>query len=287
MAAKRSAADVLVTHDPRITIYCSIFARILGFKGKHLGHSFNWPELPSGLRLWLSQWALQGVDRFVVYSSIERSIYSKHFSIPADRFDVRLWAQSSPDVSMSTRLEAGNYVCAIGGNGRDYKTMIEAAALVPEIPIIAVVRPHSLQGLNVPANVKVHVNLPYAETMNVLAHSRFMVLPLMSRDVPCGHVTLVCSMQLSKAVVVTSSTGVADYVRDGENGLSVDVGDAVGLASALRDLWQNLELCHQMGEAGRAFAAEHCAEHHMVQHFEQYLRSIGQLPPPVFRSDET
>ena len=107
--------------------------------------------------------------------------------------------------------------------------------------------------------------------MNILAFSRFMVLPLVAGDVPCGHVTLVAAMHLGKAMVVTDSVGVHDYVHEGENALAVEAGSMDELANALKRLWQDQELCRRFGENGRLFAAYECTEVRIAEHFRNYL----------------
>jgi hypothetical protein len=67
-------------------------------------------------------------------------------------------------------------------------------------------------GLDVPPNVRVIVNAPFEEAMNILQYSAFTVLPLSTSTTPCGHVTLVCAMHLGKTVVATASAGIADYM---------------------------------------------------------------------------
>ena len=133
-------------------------------------------------------------------------------------------------------MEQGDYVCAIGGNARDYGTLIEAARLMPHIRFVCVIRPNSLRGLDIPTNVAVHTNLPFGQAMNILAHSRFMALPLLHSQVPCGHVTMVAAMHLGKAFVITDSEGVRDYVQDGYNAIAVPPGSAGALVDATERL---------------------------------------------------
>jgi glycosyltransferase involved in cell wall biosynthesis len=147
--------------------------------------------------------------------------------------------------------------------------------MLPEFRFVLVVRPDNLRGLELPANVTVHTNLPFGKTMNVLAHSRFMVLPLVGSEVPCGHVTLVAAMHLGKAIVVTDSTGVHDYVRAGDNALTIPAGSSESLAAAARRLWQDRSLCIQLGDNGRRFAASECIEARAVEHFRRWLNSRG------------
>jgi len=152
---------------------------------------------------------------------------------------------------------------------------LESVRRLPEIKVVMVVRPKNIVGLDIPANVRIMTNIPDSHAMNVLAFSRFMVLPLDSAYVPCGHITLVNAMQLGKAIAITRSEGVTDYVCEGENALMFSVGGVDEMTEVLRRMWYDRELCTRLGEAGRAFAAEHCGEAATLAGFMQILKKLG------------
>ncbi len=277
--ARRAGAQAIVAHGPTSAAWCGLFARMTGLRIPILAHSFNFTSLPSWPKRLVFKRSLSEIDRFVVFSTVERDLYAKTFGLPPERFDVVLWGVEPPRVEgPDTPLEEGPYVCAVGGNARDYRTLIEAARWLPDVRFVLVVRPDSLRGLDLPANVAVHTNIPFGKTMNVLAHSRFMALPLIGSEVPCGHVTLVAAMHLGKAFVITDSSGVHDYVRDGDNALTVAAGSVEGLAVAIRRLWNEPMLCVRLGDNGRQFAARECTEERIAEHFQGWLRSQGLWP---------
>jgi glycosyltransferase involved in cell wall biosynthesis len=270
--AQRSGARALVAHGPALSAWCALFARLVGLKIPIVAHSFNFTKLPPGIKRLVFSLALPRIDRFVVFSAIERTLYAKTFNLPINRFDVLLWGVQPPVVDRPEMpLQPGDYVSAIGGNARDYRTMVDAARQLPEIMFVLVVRPESLHGLELPANVVVHTDLPFGRAMNVLLHSRFMVLPLIDSTVPCGHVTLVAAMHLGKAFIVTDSLGVRDYIRNGDNALTVTSGSVDSLVCAIARLWQDRDLCRRLGESGRNFAARECTEDRIVDHFRDWL----------------
>ncbi len=272
--ARRSRARILVTQGPTLAAWCALIARIIGFRIPILAHSFNFTALPGPLKRSVFRLAFSSIERFVVYSKVEREIYSKCFGIPLDRFDFVRWGVRTPTVStLRGQAEVAEYVSAIGGNARDYRTLIDAAWILPDIRFSLVVRPDSLTGLKLPPNVTVYTNIPLDQTMEVLSRSRFMVLPLINSEVPCGHVTLVAAMHLGKAFIITDSLGIRDYVRDGENAIAVTAGSAEGLARATRRLWQDQDLCERLGENGRLFAAMNCSEDQIAQHFLGWIRT--------------
>lgn len=272
--ARRTGAHALVTHGATLAAWCALFARLHGLRIPILAHSFNFTTLPSRVKRSVFAFALSRVDRFVVYSTVERELYAKSFSLPVERFDVVLWGVQPPEVEApDVPIEKGDYVCALGGNARDYSTLIEAAHRLPDVRFVLVVRPESLTGLDVPLNVKVYTNLPFGQTMNALLHSRFMVLPLVNSEVPCGHVTLVAAMHLGKAFVITDSAGVRDYVRREDNALTMAAGSVDSLTAAIERLRNDPALCVRLGENGRRFASRECTEERIAEHFRAWIHA--------------
>lgn len=274
--AREQKADAIVAHGPALAAWCAFFARIFRLKIPIVAHTFNFTELPSAVKRPVLGLMLSNVDRLIVFSRLERSLYAKAFDLPEDHFDVIRWGVNPPDVeSPEVPLDPGEYVCAIGGNARDYRTLLQAARAMPHIRFVCVVRPDSLRGLDIPPNVTVHTNLPLGQTMNILMHSRFMVLPLLHSEVPCGHVTIVAAMHLGKAFIITDSEGVSDYVQDGYNAVTVPSHSTAALIEATQRLWSAPVLCKSLGENGRRFAKQECTEERVVRHFRGWLKATG------------
>jgi glycosyltransferase involved in cell wall biosynthesis len=274
--AQRQQAALVFSHDARITFRCAQSMRIQGARIPHVAWGFNFTSLPRGPLRRLMASAFTQVERFIVYSTMERSLYADYFGIDPSRIDVVLWGVGQPRVEPAdVPLEQGDYICALGGNARDYRTLLAAMARVPEIPLVAILRPANVAGLKVPPNVRLHFNIPNGHANNILAYSRFMVLPLAGSDVPCGHVTLVAAMFLKKAMIISNSMGVSDYVDHGVNSLSVPVGDVDALALRIRELWDDPRRSRQLGEAGHSFATRNCSENSIINHLKKVLLDYG------------
>ncbi len=133
------------------------------------------------------QWQFPRIDQFVVFSTIERSLYHSAFGMPIDRLAFIHWGVNPAQPIPADRpLVAGDYVCAIGGNARDYATLLTAMRAVPEVKLVAVARPHNLAGLSPPPNVEIRANISLGEAMNILAFLCFMALPLAGAKCPAG-----------------------------------------------------------------------------------------------------
>jgi len=243
--------DVIITHLPWTTWWVGRFSHLIGSRARHLAFSFNFTEIPSGARLRGMRRAFRQVERFVVYSRAEREAYTQAFGISAERIDVLPWAMQTPDTGSDAPWVEGPYICAIGGEGRDYASLLAAAKRLPDIPLVLAVRPHNLEGLDVPTHVRVFVNVPNTQFWNIVRHSAFAVVPLLRPDTACGHITLVGAMKLGKAVVSTYSRGTEDYISHDRTALMSDAGDVDALAGNIRRLWSDPALRARMEAAAR------------------------------------
>ncbi len=259
--ADRQGAKLLISHDPKATYRCAEVNRRLKRPIPHLAWSFNFAALPKGIKRRLMTAAFRDVDRFIVFSTMERELYANYFNLPIDRFTTIHWAMGPLAMNPPDRPTiAGDYICSLGGNARDYPTLMAAMAQLPDIPLVAVVRPDNLQGLTVPPNVTIRTNIPFPDAINILNYSRFTVVPLIGSEVPCGHVTIVVAMQFGVAPIVTRSTGLDDYAIPDQTAVTYQAHNAADLARQIRRLWDDQALTQTLGANGRQFFADHCAE---------------------------
>ena len=267
----RHEADLLVSHGP----YTSYYVEALGRAGRrdvpHLAFAFNFTDFPQGYRLRAMQRAFGRIERLVVYSQMERGLYAERFGVPIDRFTFMRWGVAPPIAAPGPRTISKPYVAALGGEARDFATLCDAARRLPHITLVFIVRPRSLDGIAVPDNVAVHVNLPFAAAWSLVWHSEAALISLRSAQTPNGLVTLVGGMNLGKAQVVTDSAGVTDYVVDGETALLAPARDSAAFAAAIERLIDDPALRSRIGGQAKAFAAEHCSEAVTVESFRKLV----------------
>jgi len=273
--AKRHNAQLLVTIGPRYSFWCGLFCRWFRITVDHFAFAFNFAELPTGWKKEIFSFGFRQLKSLRVASKIEKSLYSGYFGIPEHLIEVRLWGINIPQVSADPPILNQPYVSAVGGSARDYVTLLGAAQLLCTIPMVWVVRPENIAGLELPPHVHVLRNISYPHAMNVVANSRLTVVPLKDSKVSCGHVTLVSGMLLKRAVVATNSAGVLDYVTDGWNGLLCEPHSATDLAEKIRTLWEKPETAQMLGENGFRFASEHCSEKSVREDLSAILRSYS------------
>ena len=260
---------LLVSHGPRMTMFAVLALGKRATETPHLAFSFNFTNLPTGLMRFTMGRAFAQVNEFTVFSNVERKLYADYFDLPVERFMMRYWAVRPPHVGTpSVPRIAGNYICALGSQARDYRVLIESMKLLPMLRLVVVTNPESVAGLEIPSNVQILSRVPLPEAMNILAHSRLMVLPLRDSVVPCGHVTIVSAMHLGKTCIVTDSEGISDYVQSGVNGRTVPARDVPALVAAIDELCASEALRTTYANAARIFATEHCSESNAVLDFQ-------------------
>jgi glycosyltransferase involved in cell wall biosynthesis len=203
-------------------------------------------------QLHLTAAQLAQVDRNIVYSQAwidaqpravqERAVF---VPLPADG-DFRA-AQSS----------TGPHVFAGGGAGRDFGSVIEAVRGTP-VPLELVTFSPETLGWDgdVPANVRVHWQMPLDRFLGLAASARAVVVPLRDAASDFGQTTLVQALSLGVPVIATRSPGVVDYVEDGREGLLVEAGDVAGYRKAILRLVEDDELRRTCAEHARRRAGE-------------------------------
>jgi glycosyltransferase involved in cell wall biosynthesis len=268
---KAAKSDVLVSHGPYMAFYCALLQWCFRIRTPHICYSFNFSQLPSGFTLKRMQFAFAKMDKLVVSSQMEIALYAEYIKIPAEKFDFVRWGVSRPEFNNVQPKISSDYICAVGGNARDYQTFLAVMADLPTIPAIMVVRPHNLIGLQIPGNVTVLTNIPKDEAYSVIAYSRFMVLPLTGNEIPCGHVTLVVSLYLGVPTIVTDSSGIGDYIVDEETGLLCAPHSTESMREAILRLWQDGRLCSRLAGNGKVFAETMCSEQNYVDHFKLFV----------------
>lgn len=272
----REAPSILVSHGHSLGLFTGFNAKIFCPETPHLAFTFSFTDLPKGVKRKLAIQSAKQPKKFVCSTTMEREVYSKHFEIPIEKIDMVHWSSEPPVIDPNMQpIEKGRYFCALGGQGRNYRVLIEAMKLLPDMKCVIVGTPASLEGLTIPDNVKVYTNIPLKDAHNILHFSEFMVLPLRVAETPTGHMTIVSSMFFKKAILVSDLNYVYDYVDDSKTGLFFEHDNPQDLKQKIAALWENTENTVAMNDSAFAFAQEHCTEQGAVNYFKKFLLEYG------------
>ncbi len=280
VALASATPSLLVSHGPRPAMYASLLAGSWLRETPHLAFSFNFTELPSMPRRKLMALALQRVDRFTVFSTMERDLYARVFDLDPARIDILHWAvQPYRKEQLARPVADEHYLCAVGSQGRDYHVLIEAMRRLPACRLHLVAYPENLVGLSIPDNVTVHSGVPFDFAAALVAHADAMVLPLLGAEVPCGHVTAVMAMHLGVPVIATDSVGLHDYLRHGDTAILFPAGDSDALRQDIQAFLDDPARLAACAGRARIFAQDYCVEARTVEYFQRYVQSRFGFTP--------
>jgi Glycosyl transferases group 1 len=169
---------------------------------------------------------------FCVLSRAEQERFPRTWGVEPERvvhtpFTVTLDAEQ-----LAAPAPAGDAVFASGNSLRDYGPLLDAAPGIPAPVVLATTQVD--RNARLAPNVRAGP-LPHADCVDELRRARVVVVPLAeNRWRSAGQQTYLNAMALGKAVVVTDTMGVRDYVEDGVTGLIVAPGDARAMGEAVR-----------------------------------------------------
>lgn len=273
----RKKSSIIVSHGHTLGMMAGYASSKICPDTPHLAYTLSFVDLPEGKKRKFAIKALEGnTKKVLVYTTMQQKQFSKHFEMPIEKVDMLHWIDQAPHIDLSQApIETGRYCCALGSQGRDYKILFEAMKQLPNIKLVVVASPASLNGLDIPANVKIYTNIPLKDAHNILAHSEFSVLPLRDAKTATGHMTIVASMFLKKTVLASEYEAAFDYIQDGHTGLFFNPKDVNDLKLKIQSLWDDPVKTVAMNDAAYAFADEYCTEKNAVKYLDNFIKEFG------------
>ena len=251
---RRRKFDVVVTMGPRPSLVYGLVCAVLRIPSKQIltevfldaarPDSVGW-RFKTALFRFVARRAL-GI---LTNSSAEVGLIARRFGLPEDR--LRFVPMHTTIAEPQAVAENDGSVLSIGRTLRDLDALVAAARRVAA-PFVVVAGAADRLPEPLPANVRVLRDVPLAESHALLRRAAVVAIPLLPAERSTGQVVLFEAMALGKPVVATRAVGTADYVRDGENGLLVEPGDAGALANAVERLLRNPDVAKRLAAAALA-----------------------------------
>ena len=217
-----------------------------------------WKDRLKGVRLRL---AARSVSKFVVWASHEVDDYAEAFGLPHSKLEYVPFHTTLHGYDYAERDEG--YLFAGGNYDRDYPLLVEAVRGLEIAAWIATTMPEQLEGVPLPANVRVE-GTTAAGFRDAVAGARLAVVPMAAGLLHSGgQQTLLNAMFMGKPAIAVGERWARDLVDDGVDGLIVDYGDVAGLRRAIRWVLEHPAEARAMAERGRAKAARFTTERTM------------------------
>ncbi len=253
---RRPAFDAVVTMGPRVSLAYGLLCALLRRPSRQImTEVFLDPPRPAcplwKLKTALFRWVARRSLGLLTNSSGEVELIARRFRLPESR--LRFVPMYTTIENPGIRKDNDGSVVSIGRTLRDLDTLAAAAREIPA-PVLIVAGRRDRIPSPLPANVKILREIPLEDTYALLARATVAVAPLLPAERSTGQVFFFEAMAMGKPVVATRSIGTTDYLRDNENALLVEPGDAAGLAAAVNRLLTNPDLAARLA----ARALEQC-----------------------------
>ncbi len=184
------------------------------------------------------------------------------YGVPSDAFVVGVVANQRPRKGLSVLIESARFLPVdanirflLIGRGTDSEDVAKRIAATP-------------------APEKFHTFGIRDDVLSFVASCDATVLPALRREgLPK---TVIESMALGVAPIVTATGGSAELIVDGESGLVVPSGDAGAIAKAIETLYEDRERTAEMGRLAKQRLATHFRLEDSIEQTLAVYRSVLQ-----------
>ena len=253
---RRNEYDHLYATGEDVGIPLALFLRLVRCGGK-LTVVFHNAGTPKRLRL-LRAIGSRPFRHCICLSSEQLRVLTHDAGIPAAKV-TRLHNWIDHTFFRPSASRDGDYILSVGMESRDYPTLQAAAVALP-YPFRVVASGWSpgagyaaADGISASHNVTIERDLSTPQLRALYDGCRVVVVPLKRTTYAAGVTSILEAMAMGKAVIVTASPGILDYVKDGLSGRLVPVSDPRALERTIRELWENPSVTAAMGAHNRAW----------------------------------
>lgn len=149
--------------------------------------------------------------------------------------------------------QLGDSIVSVGDTNRDYITLVRALRKVGMRGQILSSRVLPLPGKppvdlpSLPQSVVSISTVSAVELRETYSRARIVIIPLNDTVTASGVTSLLEAMSMGKPVIVAGTMGIADYVVNGESGITYRPGDYLDLANQLQYALQDPSLLERIG----------------------------------------
>jgi glycosyltransferase involved in cell wall biosynthesis len=252
----RRRFDAVVTMGPRPSLAYGLLCALLRRPSKQVMTELFLDAPRPASPVWriktrLFSWVARRSLGILTNSSAEVGLIARRLGIPESQLRFVPMYTTIPQPGMVDKSDGS--VVSIGRTLRDVDALVAAAHQI-EAPLTVVAGPRDRVPSALPPRMTILREIPMEEAHRRLRRAAVVVLPLLPAERSTGQVVMFEAMALGKPVVATRCIGTIDYIRDGDNGLLVEPGDAQGLADAVNRLLRDPALAKRLA----ARALEDC-----------------------------
>ena len=214
-------------------------------------------------------------DVFTSYAQVEIDFFEKEMGVEKGRIIYMPLATDWNYFSQKSKSER-NIICSVGvESGRDYNTLFEAVENLP-VKVEVACHPDNIRGLAVPANVKVHLNIPVREVLKIYQRSKLTIIPCVERHRSSGQMVLLETSSAGLPIIASKIHGItsAFEFKNNKHLLYVNPQDPKDLRQKIIFLLQNPKLAQELGKAASQFVKNHYTTYHLAKNLASFIESL-------------
>lgn len=179
--------------------------------------------------------------------------------------------------------ERSGYILSVGrDNGRDYKTVIETARLMPERIFVIVCSKRNLVGISdIPRNVNIHIDIAPEELYKKYREARTLLIithgDKYEDGSDCsGQTVLLEGMANGMTIIATRKEYITEYVNDGKEALLVNPYNAKEITEKIEMLDSDI-LRDNLSKNARTRAKRDFSTEKMAESLAEVFKKINAV----------
>jgi glycosyltransferase involved in cell wall biosynthesis len=235
------------------------------------------PAIEWRVRLFTQNRTIPQVDGIIALNEIQRPHVAERWGAHVPVIVVGHWV----DTDFYWPEPMGDTILAVGDDlGRDYPTLLSALEHLPERTIIRTSQPLKLSETKHRAVTIMRERITPVAFRGLYAASRFVVVPLKADTRNASGIsTILEAAAMGRAVVVSDSDGIREFVRHDETGLVVPANDPAALRAAIEKLLLDPETSARLGREARRFVERTAAPAVFATRLAAAFRALTSPPP--------
>lgn len=262
-----------------MTVFKKLFRPKRKFVLLNIGLARTFLVNRGGFKSRIINWLLEDIDAIVCLSSVQRVYLENKFpSLKTKLYFVPLGVDTE---YYKSRFEnRGKYILSAGrDNGRDYKTVVEAARLMPEEEFQIVCNQRNTRGIkDAPGNLKFFYDMPIEELKKKYYEAKMLLLithddNFLDGSDCSGQTVLLDAMASGLPIVASKKKYLKDYVQDGEDLLLVDFYNPVDVKNKIK-IFNDDIFREKIARNARARAESHFSTRQMAQNLANLFKKL-------------
>ena len=271
--------DLIISHSAQSAIFLSFLRRIVN--KRRPPHIVIDPGCFNGARdskfeTSLIRYASKSINGLIYHSTIQEKYYKKHLPFLKRKF-IPFGVDTDFFKPMDNTTEE-NYVVSVGYMKRDYATLLNVWSQIStktRLRIVGIKNKSSyIKNYAVPTNVELYDRVSINKLKLLIAEAKFVVLPLPYYKYSYGQMTLLQSMAMAKAVIVTKTPSTKDYIINGKDVLFVEPYNIGDMRDKIECLLDNPLLVKSLSKQARKTVEQKFNEKIMAQKIYAFANKI-------------